>query len=255
MRPFWLSLRSVHLLGVALLLSACAPRVSSTATGPAAGPLGEAGFRAAFSDFGVAWVSGARACVARAPGYRPQCPRLGPAVDVAWSGGDAWAAVPGAGLAVTLDRAPRSLSVGAVVALSAQRLYREDGSALTYAGEAAAGVAGAPGAAVTGGDGAEYVVLAGRLRRVADRADLGSAQPYLFATPDGAKTANLPSAEDAAGRYQLSGTALERVLAGVVVARVPHGPGRVGQVGAEVVTVSPAGAVRRFTPALQELSP
>ena len=43
------------------------------------------------------------------------------------------------------------------------------------------------------------------------------------------------------------------LLAGAVVARVPHGPGRVGTVGAEVVTVSPEGRVRRVTPALQEL--
>lgn len=230
----------------AALLSACAPSVTV--------PRGEAGFRAAFSESGVAWVSQAQACVARAPSYRPQCPRLGPVADVAWHDGDAWAALPGAGLAVTLDRSPRSLNVGAVVALSAQRLYRGDGSALTYAGEAAAGVAGAPSAAVTGGDGAEYVVLAGQLRRVAGGA-LETAQPYLFATPTGAKTALLPSAEDGAGRYQLTGTALERVLAGVVVARVPHGPGRLGLVGGEVITVSAEGTVRRFTLALQELKP
>lgn len=240
MRPLWPAL-----LTLPLLLGACAPGVTL--------PRGDSGFRAAFSDAGVAWVAQGRACVARAPGYRPQCPRLGPVADVAWQGGDAWAAVPGAGLAVTLDRAPRSLSVGAVVALSAQRLYREDGSALTYAGEAAPGVAGAPSAAVTGGDGAEYVVLAGRLRRVTGGADLGAAGPYLFATRVGAATSALPSAEDAAGRYQLTGTALERVLAGAVVARVPHGLGRVGLVGAEVVTVGPEGRLRRFTPALQEL--
>ncbi|EYB67305.1 hypothetical protein DEIPH_ctg044orf0015 [Deinococcus phoenicis] len=191
-----------------------------------------------------------RACVARAPSYRPSCPALpGGAVAVAWNGGDAWAALPGAGLLVTLDRAARSVPVGRVVALSDTRAYREDGSAVTFGGEAAAvGVAGAPSAVVTGGDGQDYVILAGVLRRVADGLVIETApEPLLQATPTGARSTSLPGVVTPAGTYRLTGTALQRLdLSGRVLASVPHGPGRVGVVGADVVTVSPGGAVRVF---------
>ena len=240
------------LLGAALL--ACAPAPSAVREGEVGGVSAAGGVRAAFSDDGVAWVVGGRACVARVPGFRPDCPRLSPASDVSWQGGDAWAALPGPGLVVTLDRAPRTVSAGAVRLLTSARIYREDGSALTYGGEAGRGVAGEPQAAVTGGDGREYVVLGRELRRVDDGAVLDrAAQPFLYATPTGAASAALPTASDGQSLYRLTGSALERFSAGQVVARVPHGPGQVGRVRGEVVTVDASGRVRRFTPALEPL--
>jgi hypothetical protein len=228
-----------------LLLAACAPATTARAPGP---------FSAAFAPEGVAWVDAGTACVARAPSYRPVCPRLpGAAVAVAWNGGDAWAALPGAGLLLTLDRAARSVSVGRVVALSATRAYREDGSAVTYGGGPAVGVAGAPSAAITGGDGEDYVLLVGALRRVADgRVIETRAQPLLEATPGGARSVSLPGVVTPSGSYRLTGTALQRLdAAGRVLTGVPHGPGRVGVVGGDLVTVSPGGAIRVFGADLQ----
>ena len=253
-----LRLPVLALLGASLL--ACAP-APSAGRGSEAGSTASAtgGVRAAFSDDGVAWVSGGRACVARVPSFQPSCPRLAPASDVGWQqsggqGADAWAALPGPGLVVTLDRAPRTVSAGAVRLLTSARIYREDGSALTYGGEAGRGVAGEPQAAVTGGDGREYVVLGRELRRVDDGAVLDrAAQPFLYATPTGAASAALPTASDGQSLYRLTGSALERFSAGQVVARVPHGPGQVGRVRGEVVTVDASGRVRRFTPALEPL--
>ncbi|WP_034385248.1 hypothetical protein [Deinococcus sp. YIM 77859] len=231
------------------LLSACAP---------AAAPRGPAvAFDAAFSPEGATWLDNGQACVARAPSYRPVCPQLpGRAVAVAWQGGDAWAALPGAGLLVTLDRAARSVPVGRVVTLSSTRAYREDGSAVTYAGQPAGGVSGAPTAALTGGDGEDYVLLAGTLRRVADGLIVETAPgPLLEVTPTGVRSANLPSVTTAAGTYRLTGTALQRLDAsGRVLASVPHGPGRVGVVGADIVTVAPSGLVRVFGVDLTPLS-
>jgi hypothetical protein len=176
-------------------------------------------------------------------------------VAVSWNGGDAWAAVPAAGVLVTLDRAARSVTAGRVVALSSTRAYREDGSAVTFAGAAATGVAGAPSAALTGGDGQDYVLLAGTLRRVEDGVVVDRApQPFLRVTPTGVTTANTPGVVTLSGTYRLTGTALERVAAGRVLASVPHGPGRVGMVGADVVTVSPGGAVRVFNVDLRPLN-
>ncbi|GGM10731.1 hypothetical protein GCM10010841_18960 [Deinococcus aerophilus] len=211
-------------------------------------------FRAAFGPEGVAWVAGGRACVARAPSYRPNCPKLPPAVDVGWNGGDAWAAVPGPGAVVTLDRSAQTVVAGRVTALSTTRIYREDGSAVTYAGADTRGVIGGPTAALTGGDGNDYVLLAGNLMRVSDGARLEQgAGPLLVATPTGAQSADLPAVVTVSGRYRLSGTRLERLDAtGRVVATVAHGPGRVGLVGSEVVTVSPDGQVRSFGVDLQE---
>lgn len=240
-----------------LLIAACAP--ASTSRAPSAAPPSPApapapAFSAAFAPEGVAWVDQGQACVARAPSYRPACPRLpGRVAAVGWNGGNAWAALPGVGLLVTLDLAARSVPVGRVVALSATRAYREDGSAVTYDGTATTGVAGAPSAAVTGGDGQDYVLLAGALLRVPDGTVLErAAGPLLEVTPTGARSTNLPSVNTLAGTYRLTGAALERLdAAGRVLKSVPHGPGRIGVVGGDLVTVSPGGAVRVFGSDLQ----
>jgi hypothetical protein len=202
----------------------------------------------------AAWVAGGRACVARAPSYRVSCPRLPPAVDVGWNGGDAWAAIPGLGAIITLDRAAQTVMVGRVVALSNTRAYREDGTAVTYAGAEARGVIGAPSVAITGGNGQDYVLLAGKLIRVSDGMVLESgAGPYLRATPSGAQSADVPGIVSALGSYRLIGGELQRLdAAGGVVGRVPHGPGRVGVVGSDVVTVSPQGQVSVFGVDLRE---
>jgi hypothetical protein len=217
-------------------------------------PAAEPGFRAAFAPEGAAWVAGGRACVARAPSYRVSCPRLPPAVDVGWNGGDAWAAIPGLGAIITLDRAAQTVMVGRVVALSNTRAYREDGTAVTYAGAEARGVIGAPSVAITGGNGQDYVLLAGKLIRVSDGMVLESgAGPYLRATPSGAQSADVPGIVSALGSYRLIGGELQRLdAAGGVVGRVPHGPGRVGVVGSDVVTVSPQGQVSVFGVDLRE---
>ncbi|WP_216328502.1 hypothetical protein [Deinococcus aestuarii] len=240
-------MRRLLLSALGLLpLTACAPATVTRAPT----------FDAAFGIEGVAWVDGGRACVARAPSYRPVCPALPPVVAVAWNGGDAWAAVPAAGVIVTLDRAARSVAAGRVVALSSIRAYREDGSAVTYAGAAAGSVAGAPSAAVTGGDGQDYVLLAGTLRRVADGVILDrTPRPFLWVTPTGVTTANTPGVVTASGTYRLTGAALERAdVSGRVLASVPHGPGRVGLVGGDVVTVSPGGRVGVFDENLRPLT-
>ncbi|WP_226342428.1 hypothetical protein [Deinococcus sp. AJ005] len=239
-----------------LPLVACAPApAQSQPVRPAAvAAPADPGFRAAFAPEGVAWVSGGRACVARVPSYRVSCPNLPPAVDVGWNGGDAWAAVPGLGAVITLDRAAQTAQVGRVVALSNTRAYREDGTAVTYAGAAARGVIGAPSAAITGGGGQDYVLLGGKLLRVADGAVLEtSAGPYLRATPTGVTSADVPGVTTDFGTYRLANGELQRLdTAGGVVGRVPHGPGRIGLVGGDVVTVSPQGGVRVFGVDLRE---
>lgn len=229
------------------VLGACAPAVTGAAPGSPASSL-----RAAFSDAGVAWTVGGRACVARAPAFEPVCPALPGVVDVAWNAGQAWAGVPSLGAVVTLDGAARSVSVGRVAVMSGARVYRENGSAVEYAGVAAAGVLGQPSAAVTGGDGQEYVLQDGRVVRVADGWVLpGAGFTLLNVRPDGVAGGAQPEVVTATGTYRLTGTALERVdAAGVVRARVPHGPGRLGVVGAWLVTVVPSGEVRVFGPDL-----
>ncbi|AIZ44644.1 hypothetical protein QR90_05365 [Deinococcus radiopugnans] len=239
-----------------LFLAACAPVPAQpqAAPRPAAVAPADPSFRAAFAPEGVAWVTGGRACVARAPSYRAVCPGLPPAVDVGWNGGDAWAAIPGLGAVITLDRAAQTVAVGRVVALSSTRAYREDGTAVTYAGAAARGVIGAPAAALTGGDGQDYVLLGGQLLRVGDGVVLerGSG-PYLQRTPTGAKSADVPGTVSDFGSYRLVNGELQRLdAAGGVVGRVPHGPGRIGLVGGDVVTVSPQGQVRVFGLDLRE---
>ena len=249
------------------LLSACAPRTADgaalgqTSAAPASAGAAAPTFRAAFSRYGVAWVSDGQACVARAPSYQATCPKLGRVVDTAWNDGDAWAAVPSLGLIVTLDRAARTVPVGAVVALSANNIYREDGSALSYGGSPSGRVAGAPSLAITGGNGQDYVRLAGQVVRVADGAvtETGTLIPVggeLVATPTGAQSSSVPTAisEDGANVYRLQGDMLERVdLAGKVLRRVPHAAGKVGLVAGQVVTVTQEGTIRRFTWDLQEI--
>ncbi|MBX8464842.1 hypothetical protein [Deinococcus sp. RIT780] len=227
------------LLFLPLWVAGCAPAALGEL------PAGAA-FRAAFSDQGVAWVTSGRACAARAPSFRVTCPPLPAAVDVAWNGPEAWAGVPGLGVIVTLDGAARTVNVGRVAALSAGRVYREDGSAVTYAGEPARGVAGRPSAAVTVGS-AEFALVEGEVRRVADGAVLARGAAFLTVTPDGAAGSAQPQLVTAEGTYRLTGERLERLdTAGRVVAATPHGPGRVGRVGALVVTVDAAGTVRAF---------
>lgn len=229
-----------------LSLASCAPSITASQ--------GWQPFRAAFSDLGVAWVAGGRACVARAPSFNVSCPNLPAASDVAWNGGDAWAAVPGLGVVVTLDRAARSVSVGRVAALSSTRAYREDGSAVNYAGEAMRGVLGTPSSAITGPSGEDYVLQAGKLLRVSDgmtveRAEANAVdERFLVSTPTGVALSTVPAAFTAfAGQYRLTGGQLQRLdSAGRVLGSVPHGPGRVGLVGQDVVTVSPEGHVRVY---------
>ncbi|MFD1731097.1 hypothetical protein ACFSC4_08465 [Deinococcus malanensis] len=228
------------------------PRPAATPVRPAA----DTTFRAAFSNDGVVWVRGGQACVARAPSFRTVCPRLPAVTDVAWNNGEAWAAVPSVDAVVTLDGAPRSVPVGRVVTLSSGRVYREDGSAVTFAGTAARGVAGAPTQAVTDGQGEEFVVLSDALRRVSDGAVLErAAGPYLVALPSGARTQEAPETVGQFGSYRLANGRLEALDAlGQVRHAVTHGPGRVGVVGQWVVTVSPAGTLRLFDSQLQERS-
>lgn len=227
------------LLFLPLWLAGCAPAALGEL------PAGAA-FRAAFSDQGVAWVASGQACVARVPSFRVNCPPLPPAVDVAWNGPDAWAGVPGVGVVVTLDGAARTVDVGRVAALSAGRVYREDGSAVTYANGPVRGVLGRPSAAVTVGD-AEFALVGGEVRRVADGAVLARGAAFLTVTPDGAAGSAQPQLVTAEGTYRLTGERLERLdSTGRVVATTPHGPGRVGRVGSLIVTVDAAGTVRAF---------
>ncbi|UBV41813.1 hypothetical protein LAJ19_09145 [Deinococcus taeanensis] len=230
-----------------LLLVSCAPTV-----GPGSGPDGT--LRAAFSDAGVAWAAGGRACVARQPSFTPVCPRLPGVVAVAWHAGQAWAGVPGLASLVTLDGAPATVPVGRVTAMSAERVYREDGSAVDYAGAAAPGVRGRAAEALTGGDGEEYLLLGGRVVRVRDAATLpGQGFSSLNWRPGGVSGGTFREVGTETGSYRLTGTHLERVdAAGQVRARVPHGAGAVGRVGAWIVTVDTAGRVRVFGPDLGE---
>ncbi|MGM9320012.1 hypothetical protein [Deinococcus aquaticus] len=238
-----------HLRSLVVLLSlpgwvaGCSP--TTLGEQPAA-----AAFRAAFSEQGVAWVSAGRACVARAPSFRAECPRLPAVVDVGWDGGDAWAAVPGLGVIVTLDRAARTVPVGQAAALSGAQVYRQDGSAVSYAGTPTAvrSLTGLPSSAVTGGDGREYALMDGAVRRVSDGATLSRGAAFLSVTLDGAVGSAAPQVGTPWGTYRLTGQQLERVdAAGRVVTGVAHGPGRVGRVGAQIVTVSGSGAVRIFS--------
>lgn len=240
-------MRLSSLCGFLLALTvSCAPRV--TLTSP------QTPFRAAFSDEGVAWVTGGQACMARAPQFRPVCPQVGRAVDVAWNGGDAWAAVPEAGLVITLDRAARSVTVGAVEKLSSRAIYRQDGSMLSYDGQPAGEVLGRPEEVLTGGDGLDYVRLEGQVRRVQDGQLVTEEPGFLVRTPTGVSTSVFPAVQGPDGTYRITAAGLELVNSGgQVVVSVPGISGRVGLVGNLVVTVNEAGVVQVFTSRLVPL--
>ncbi|MFC4454950.1 hypothetical protein [Deinococcus sonorensis] len=234
-----------------LLLSACAPTLQQA---PASLAL-----QAAFSSDGVVWSEGGQAHVARAPTFQASTVRLpAPATAVSWQGGVPWVAVPRLNALLSADGRPVTLPVGRVVALSGTRVYRQDGSAVTYAGAATEGLIGAPGAVLTGPDGLDYAVQQGRLYRVSGGPVLlsAAARPFLYATLTGAATANAPTLQTQDGLYTLSGEALERRdLTGALLARVSHAPGLIGAVGATIVTVSAGGLLRFFAPDLRELKP
>lgn len=232
---------------MALVLASCSPSLT--------GPGKTSSFRAAYSDLGVVWVSDGRACIARHPEYRVFCPKLPRVVDVAWNGGDAWAALPDSSIVVTLDRNTQSIPAGAVVLLSRNRVYREDGSALSYTGRRVIGVSGRPYDVVTDPSGVDYVILSGKIRRVGDGFSLGRAnKKYFVATANSATTTDFPTSYSAMGTYRVKNGKLEHLdNTSTVVDSVQHGRALVGVVGNTVVTVSPTGKVRRFTGKLKEL--
>lgn len=245
------------------LLTACAPAVTDTRpTGGAAvtsGPAITANLvTAAFSDRGAVWVQDGAVFLARAPGFRPErVPVPGRAVDVAWNGGEAWAALPASGWVQRLTGEPRVVQAGRVVAITDTRIYREDGSAVGYDGQPAPGLIGRPDDVVTGGDGGDYATQSGRLYRLdpsrtllQDRLGAGR----LFATPGGATVTTTPTVFTRDGSFRLLDGRLERVdAAGRVRASVPHEFATVGVVAEFVVTVSSAGAVRVFRYDLSEV--
>ncbi len=181
--------------------------------------------------------------MARVPQLRPVCPPWpAPTGAVGWNAGRAWTTLPTLGQAVTLDGAAESLPAGRVVAMSATRIYREDGSALNYSGAPVPGTLGRPAQVVTGGDGRDYALVAGRLWAV----DSGRSEPagggrWLQPTPDGARAAIFPSVETSQGRLELRGT---QVFAAGSDTPLPlPGPARaLGMVGMEpYVLVGSAG--------------
>ncbi len=241
------------------------PRTATPAQPTQARPTLSAGLQASFSEGGVIWLEGGRVTLARAPGFRLQAVALpGPASAVAWQGGLPWVALGGLGLLVSADGRPLSVPVGRVVALSATRAYRQDGSAVSVspagAVTPAGGVPGTPSAVLTGGDGLDYAEANGALYRVTG---LGEAQlldespgPLLSLTPQGAVSARLPGVQTLGGLYRLTGTALERLDgSGRLLASAPHPPGQVGVVSGMIVTVSAGGRLRVFAPDLRELRP
>jgi hypothetical protein len=248
-------------LAAALLLSACAPAaVRSTQEPP---------FQASFSESGVLWLEKGAVTLARAPGFHKVVVNLPQAATaVGWQQTDTvsipWVALGNLGLIVTADARPVSVQVGRAALLSKTRVYRQDGTTVGYDGSGAgSGLLGEPDAVVTGGDGLEYAVQGGKLYRLGGDSQLpnsgqlllsSAARPLLYATPSGAETANVPTAVTLAGRYQLTGTALERRdAAGVLVSSLPHPAGLIGVVGGEIVTLQPGGRLRFFGPELREL--
>ncbi len=230
-----------------LLLAACAPRAS-----------GGAPFAAAFSGGGVVWTANGRTFVARAPQFAPEAVRTpGRVADVAWQGEGAWVALPDAGWVQRVTGAPGVVRAGLTVKLSAARVYREDGSAVTYLGGPATGLLGAPDAVMTGGDGLDYALEGGKLYQLGAARSLireGAGGPYLVATPQGAVTSTVPAAVHDGDLYRLTGGQLERVdAAGAVRAAVPHAPGLIGLAGNLVVTITPGGQLRLFRYDLSEV--
>ena len=240
---FWAAL---PLLLIALL-AACAPRASGGET-----------FAAAFSQSGVIWTANGQTSLARAPQFLIEPVRTpGRVADVAWQGGDAWVALPEVGWVQRVTGAPGVVRAGRAVKLSAERIYREDGSAVSYAGLPATGLIGAPDAVVTGGDGLEYALQGAKLYRLdAGRTLLRdpAGGPYLLATPDGAATSAVPAAVRDGDLYRLTNGQLERVdAAGAVRAAVPHPPGLIGLTGDLIATISPGGRLRLFRSDLSEV--
>ena len=161
--------------------------------------------------------------------------------------------IPGSSSQEALDKLQMTFPEGA--ALSANAIYRQDGSALTYQGLPVAEVPGRPSAAVTGGDGLDYVLLGGQLVRVSDGRVLDPlGGPFLTVTPGGVRVTSHPAVETTSGTYWLRNGRLERVdAAGTVLAGVPHEAGLVGVVGEDIMTVTGGGHLRRFTADLREL--
>ena len=253
------------------LLAACAPLMQGGgATEGSAAPAGPPALQASFSPAGVIWLEGGQVTLARAPDFQKLSVRLpGSAAAVAWQrSGDTytpWAALKSAGLILTADARPRSVPVGRVAALSRGRVYREDGSAVNYDGTPAdSGLLGAPDAVQTGSDDLEYARQGSRLYRLDSGGPAllsSAARPFLSAAAlagggefGGVESTLTPTLFTPAGRYTLTGTALERRdAAGVLRASVAHGPGVVGAVGSVIVTVGVGGALRVFAPELREV--
>lgn len=240
-------------LGTLLILAGCAPSASNSGAASGRGPV-----RAAFSNVGVIWTQGGGAFLALAPDFRPQGVVPNGVVDVAWAAGDAWIASSLSGVVRKVTGRPDSVRAGRVVRLSASRIYREDGSALTYGGENAGGVVGSPSAALTGGDGFDYVLQDGRLLRVGSTAavvDAAARGAFLARTPVGAVATLFPTVFGGGGAYRLANGLLQRLdEAGAVRGSVPHEGGAVGIVAEFVVTIGESGRLRVFRYDLSEVS-
>lgn len=238
----------LSLVALVLLLAGCAPRVTA----------GAGNFNAAFSERGVIWVSNGAAFIAPAPQFTPQRLNVPAAVaDVAWHDGDAYVALPSAGWVQRVTGTGGVIQAGVAVKLSASRIYREDGSALTYDGAPENGLLGAPDAVVTGGDGQDYALQGGRLYRVGPNRVLvngGAGGPYLVRTPSEVLVSPVPVAVTADFTYRLTNGTLQRLDAtGSVRAELPHPPGLVGVAGDRVVTVTREGQTRVFRYDLTEV--
>ncbi len=244
------------------LLSSCAPTLSGQRATPLSLPAA-APFQADFTDAGVTWVSDGKAYVARAPALKPMLSPLPvPASAAAWVGSVAWGALPAAGLVITLDGPTEQANVGRAWKLSHTRVYLQDGSAVSYSGGSLGGVNGPPAAVVTGGDGQDYALVGLKLYRSGNPPTLlsnalsATGQNYLYATPLGAASSNVPTLQTPLGLYRLTGSELQRLdSSGQVVSQVAHGPGLLGMVGGQVVTLSREGQLRRFDTGLRELRP
>lgn len=204
-------------------LGACVPVATSTPSKKTVE--NPSSLKADFADQGVVWTYRGKTCVVRVPNLQAnqaKCPRLPKVADVAWHRGEAWAALPSRGLVVTLDGVARSVSAGKAVLLTKNRIYREDGSGWSYDNQPVRGVLGRPEQIVTGGDGQDYALLAGQLRRVDDGAWMGQPKaPLLVATPERMATVLWPSVLTRVHRYQLRNGFLERLnLAGQVLNKV-----------------------------------
>lgn len=240
---------------LAAWLVACAPSATNGGA-PTTQTFATQSFAAAFDDAGVLWVEGGQAFIARWPGFQTERVAVNaPVQAVAWSGRRPWVAAGSA--VVTASGEPRTLTAGRVVALSATRIYREDGSAIDYSGAPATGLIGAPSAVITGGNGQDYALQGRTLYRIGVAEPLDpDARANLIATPGGAATSNAPGVVTDQGLYQLTGTQLQRLDGlNVVRASVAHGPGLVGQVRGRIVTVARGGALRFFNADLGEVGP